>query len=95
VVNGVRLAQQLALQEGTSVFTESGELQPEVTAESHEIVPGEDLGNKAPGRLRLIPPRLAAGAGLFVQVSASSVRRPRCGGCDGVAVLTIGASHGR
>ena len=47
VVNGVRLAQQLTREEASSVFTQSGELQPEVIDQSHEIINGARLGNKA------------------------------------------------
>ena len=48
-----------------------------------------------PGRLRLIPPRLLVPRGVSVQVSASSVRRPRSGGCHGVPVAAVGAGHGQ
>lgn len=46
VVNAGRLAQQLTREEASSVFTESGELQPEVIAQSREIINGTQLGNK-------------------------------------------------
>jgi RHS repeat-associated protein len=46
VVNGVRLAQQLTREEAASVFTQGGELKPEVIAQSREIINGTQLGNK-------------------------------------------------
>ena len=52
------------------------------------------LGIIHPGRLRLIPPRLLVPLASRVQVSASSVRRPRSGGCHGVADHAVGAGHG-
>jgi hypothetical protein len=42
----MRLAQQLTREEATSVFTRSGELQPEVIAQSRESISGTQLGNK-------------------------------------------------
>ncbi|HEV2376996.1 MAG TPA: RHS repeat-associated core domain-containing protein [Streptosporangiaceae bacterium] len=46
VANTARLAQQLTREEASSVFTQSGELQPDVIAQSHEIINGAQLGNK-------------------------------------------------
>jgi len=45
VVNGTRLAQQLARESAQSAFTSSGELQPSVIAESRLITQGAKLGN--------------------------------------------------
>ena len=45
-MNGVRLAQQLAREEAASAFTKSGELEPDVIADSQEIINGTQLGNK-------------------------------------------------
>jgi RHS repeat-associated protein len=46
VVNGVRLARQLARQSAESVFTSTGDLDPSVIADSNLIIPGSKLGNK-------------------------------------------------
>jgi hypothetical protein len=45
-VNASRLAAQLTRQEASSVFTHEGTLQPEVIANSREIINGTQLGNK-------------------------------------------------
>ncbi len=45
-MNASRLAAQLTREEAASVFTSSGELQPQVIADSHEIINGTQLGNK-------------------------------------------------
>jgi hypothetical protein len=45
VVDATRLA-QLTREEASSVFTRSGELQPDVIARSREIINGTQLGNK-------------------------------------------------
>jgi hypothetical protein len=45
-VNAPRLAAQLTRQEAASVFTKEGYLQPEVIANSREIINGTQLGNK-------------------------------------------------
>jgi hypothetical protein len=43
--NASRPANQLSGQEAASVFTSTGELQPEVIANSREIIPGSQLRN--------------------------------------------------
>jgi hypothetical protein len=45
VVNGIRLAQQFALESAQSAFTSSGELQSSVIAESRLIIQGAKLEN--------------------------------------------------
>jgi hypothetical protein len=45
--NAARLASQLTEQETRAVFTSSGALQPEVIANSTEIINGTQLGNQA------------------------------------------------
>ena len=44
--NAQRLAEQLRLQEASSVFTPDGGLKPEVLARSREIIPGFQIGNR-------------------------------------------------
>lgn len=46
VVNGTRLAQQLARESADSVFTSSGRLSSGAIADSLQIIPGSRLGNK-------------------------------------------------
>ena len=45
MTNATGLARQLAGEEASSIFTESGGLQPSVIQSSHEIISGSELGN--------------------------------------------------
>ncbi|TCC48812.1 RHS repeat protein [Kribbella capetownensis] len=47
VVNGLRLAQQLARESASSAFTGSGKLNPGAISGANLIIPGNKLGNKA------------------------------------------------